>query len=77
MKELDEAVGLWRSVLDEVEEGVHAKERETSWERTRRVQCVVEGLRTVLGEEWVDYAWGSPGEGFVRKEVTDEDRDVE
>ncbi|RAO67073.1 uncharacterized protein BHQ10_003085 [Talaromyces amestolkiae] len=60
VKEVDELVAIYREVLDDVvysDETPSTKSLETA-ESTKLV-------RSILGPEWVDYAWPSPGEGYV------------
>jgi aryl-alcohol dehydrogenase-like predicted oxidoreductase len=60
VREVDDLVAIYREVLDDVvysEEKSSAKSVETA-ELTKLV-------RSILGPEWVDYAWASPGEGYV------------
>lgn len=40
-------------------------DREWSRDRRKRIQTLAEGIRSILGTEWVDYTWPSPGEDFV------------
>ncbi|KAK2765202.1 hypothetical protein FQN54_008901 [Arachnomyces sp. PD_36] len=40
-------------------------DREWSRNRRTRILALSQRIREVLGSEWVDYAWASPGEGFV------------
>lgn len=81
LKELEETMRVWRSVLDGMEEG--GKERavkagrkvdEHVWsvERKGVVRGLVEEIWGVLGE-WKDYAWKSPDEEFLKaREVVGE-----
>ncbi|OJJ42961.1 hypothetical protein ASPZODRAFT_154940 [Penicilliopsis zonata CBS 506.65] len=38
-----------------------------AWSRSRRerILSLTQGIRDILGPEWVDYTWASPGPGFV------------
>ncbi|KAL1968536.1 hypothetical protein VTN77DRAFT_1746 [Rasamsonia byssochlamydoides] len=40
-------------------------DREWSLARRKRIQTLAQGIRSILGDEWVDYAWSSPGPDFV------------
>ena len=40
-------------------------DREWSRNRRTRILALSQRIREMLGPEWVDYAWDSPGEGFV------------
>ncbi|KAL1986811.1 hypothetical protein VTN96DRAFT_5464 [Rasamsonia emersonii] len=40
-------------------------DREWSRARRKRIQDLAQGIRSILGPEWVDYAWPSPGPDFV------------
>lgn len=40
-------------------------DREWSRARRKRIQDLAQGIRSILGPEWVDYAWPSPGLDFV------------
>jgi aryl-alcohol dehydrogenase-like predicted oxidoreductase len=63
LPELEEAVGVWKSILAE-RGGGGARAEEASTEE------LAKGIREVLGT-WKDFAWDSPGSDFVRKEVTE------
>jgi D-arabinose 1-dehydrogenase len=72
--ELEKTMLVWRSILDGLENGqetaVQAGRwyRAWEWSRNRRkaVQILADGVREELGI-WSDFAWASPGEGFVNK----------
>jgi len=72
--ELEKTMLVWRSILDGLENGketaVQAGRwyRAWEWSRNRRkaVQILADGVREELGV-WADFAWASPGEGFVNK----------
>lgn len=72
--ELEKTMLVWRSILDGLEGGeetaVQAGRwyRAWEWSRNRRkaVQILADGVREVMGV-WFDFAWSSPGEGFVNK----------
>ncbi|KAF2021553.1 L-galactose dehydrogenase (L-GalDH) [Aaosphaeria arxii CBS 175.79] len=76
-EELEKTMLVWRSILDGLEGGedtaVRAGRwyRAWEWSRNRRVavQILAEGVQEILGE-WFDYAWESPGEGFVNDKRT-------
>lgn len=40
-------------------------DREWSRSRRKRIQTMSQGIRSLLGEEWYNYAWPSPGPDFV------------
>lgn len=65
LEELQDILEVWKSILC-AEEG-----KEEDAQRRERNRGLVEALRGRLGK-WVDYAWESPGEGFVRVEVEHE-----
>ena len=93
LDELDEIIRVWRSILDgyeerKVDEGGTITpsdgltDREWSLMRRQRIQKLAEGVRKAIGD-WVDFAWASPGEGFVNvpveqkgEEVVDSDEDL-
>ncbi|EAT84715.2 hypothetical protein SNOG_08439 [Parastagonospora nodorum SN15] len=77
-EELEKTMLVWRSILDGLEGGeataVQAGRwyRAWEWSRNRRkaVQILADGVREELGI-WFDYAWDSPGEGFVNQRKRD------
>ena len=74
LDELDETMRVWRSILDGLEDGEQtairsgrgSKDREWSLERQRDVKKLARGVREKIGG-WVDFAWVSPGIGFVNQ----------
>jgi hypothetical protein len=87
LEELDETIRVWRSILDGFEERKIDEEgaitpsdglsdREWSLMRRQRIQDLAEGVRNVIGE-WVNFAWESPGEGFVNVLLPGEGKDGE
>ena len=62
LEELEDTLETWKSILG-AEEG-----REEDEQRRERNRRAVEVVRRGL-DEWVGYAWESPGEGFVRGKV--------
>ncbi|KAF2089925.1 Aldo/keto reductase [Saccharata proteae CBS 121410] len=70
--ELEKTMQVWRSILDGLENGQETADKAGRWRwahewslnRRRAVRLLGEGVRECLGE-WVDYAWESPGDGFV------------
>ncbi|OJD33134.1 l-galactose dehydrogenase (l-) [Diplodia corticola] len=70
--ELDKTMMVWRSILDGLEDGQSVADRAGRWKRAhewslnrkRAVQMLAEGVQECLAD-WVDYAWDSPGDGFV------------
>ncbi|KAF8451321.1 NADP-dependent oxidoreductase domain-containing protein [Terfezia claveryi] len=65
LEELQDMLEVWKSILG-AEEG-----REEDAQKREMNRGLVEALRVRLGK-WIDYAWESPGEGFVRVEVEHE-----
>lgn len=69
--ELDETFRVFRSVV----EGLNPKPRSPAtaaaheWSLARRaaVQALVERMWAVLGPEWKDYSWRSPGPGYANQ----------
>jgi hypothetical protein len=76
--ELEKTMLVWRSILDGLEGGeqtaVQAGRwyRAWEWSRNRRkaVQILADGVREELGV-WSDFAWSSPGEGYVNQRKKD------
>ncbi|MCJ1338005.1 hypothetical protein MMC09_003289 [Bachmanniomyces sp. S44760] len=74
LDELDETMHVWRSILDGLEDGEKTatdsgrgvNDRKWSLQRQREVENRAEGIRQILGS-WIDFAWPSPGPGFVNK----------
>ncbi|KAJ9621354.1 hypothetical protein H2203_007406 [Taxawa tesnikishii (nom. ined.)] len=72
--ELQKTIQVWRSILDGLENGeqtaMHAgrwkRDHEWSLNRRRAVEILADGIQEQLGE-YLDYAWDSPGKGFVNK----------
>ncbi|KAF1829051.1 Aldo/keto reductase [Decorospora gaudefroyi] len=72
--ELEKTMLVWRSILDGLEGGqetaVQAGRWYRAWEwstnRRKAVQILAEGVQEVLGEGF-NYAWASPGPGYVNK----------
>lgn len=67
LRELDETITVWRSVVDGLDGATHAAEkekREWSLKRSKQVQDLALGVQDILGS-WKDYAWASPDEGYV------------
>jgi diketogulonate reductase-like aldo/keto reductase len=70
--ELKKTLMVWRSILDGLENGQTIatqagrwdKAHEWSLNRRQAVRLLANGVKDVLGR-WVDFAWDSPGEGFV------------
>jgi D-arabinose 1-dehydrogenase len=71
--ELDETMGVWRSILDGLEHGKETAiaagrwegERDWSLRRRAEIQRHSKGVRKVLGR-WVDHTWPSPDASFRR-----------
>lgn len=65
--ELEETLRVWNSILDGL--GVHPgalpRDRDLSHARQQQILTLVQGIRDILGEDWVDYAWSSPSADFV------------
>ncbi|ETI22874.1 hypothetical protein G647_06951 [Cladophialophora carrionii CBS 160.54] len=81
MEELDETLRVWRSVLDgladdlDVEPGTitpseAVSDHEWSLARRQTIRELAKGIRKVIGDQWVDYAWASPDPGFVNLKKT-------
>ena len=72
--ELEKTMLVWRSILDGLEGGEETSVqagrwyRAWEWSRNRRkaVQILADGVREELGV-WFNYAWASPGVGYVNK----------
>jgi aryl-alcohol dehydrogenase-like predicted oxidoreductase len=70
--ELKKTLMVWRSILDGLENGQTIatqagrwdKAHEWSLNRRQAVRLLANGVKDVLSE-WIDFAWKSPGEGFV------------
>lgn len=60
VQEVDEFVAIYRKVLDDV---VYSGESLTA--RSVETTELAGLVRSILGPEWVDYAWASPWEGYV------------
>jgi aryl-alcohol dehydrogenase-like predicted oxidoreductase len=77
--ELEKTMLVWRSILDGLEGGeetaVQAGRWYRAWEwsrnRQKAVQILADGVREELGV-WFDFAWASPGEGYVNQREKDE-----
>ncbi|KAL9112995.1 MAG: hypothetical protein Q9227_002860 [Pyrenula ochraceoflavens] len=92
LEELDETLRIYRSVLDGLADDLDQEtgtitpsdaltDHEWSLRRRQAIRGLAKGIRGLLGE-WVDFAWESPGKGFVNERTTprlieDEDLDVE
>ena len=69
--ELDETMRVWSSVLDGLPvpgREVAEDKREWSLEMRKDVDKLAQGVWEIL-EEWKDYAWPSPDEGYVNIRV--------
>ena len=80
LEELHETMRVWNSVLDgiaddlDIEPGAMTPndavaDHEWSLQRRQRIRTLAQGIRKVLGA-WKDFAWQSPGEGFVNQRKT-------
>lgn len=81
LEELDETLRIWRSVLDGIadEDFDHdtgtitprdaLTDHEWSLRRRQSIRALAKGITSLLGE-WVNYAWESPGKGFVNERKT-------
>ena len=76
LEELNETMRVWRSVLDGVADDSDPRpgnitppngvtDHEWSLTRRKRIQELAKGVREVIGDEWVDFAWASPDPGFL------------
>ena len=71
--ELDETMGVWRSVLDGLEHGEEiavksgrgTSDREWSLKRQKQVSEIAVDVRRILGKH-LDHAWASPPPGFKK-----------
>lgn len=72
--ELEKTMQVWRSILDGLENGEETarlagrwkRDHEWSMNRKRAVQIMADGIQEHL-DEYLDYAWDSPGKDFVNK----------
>lgn len=72
--ELEKTMQVWRSILDGLENGEETARRAGRWKRDhewslnrqRAVQILADGIREHL-DEWLDYAWDSPGKDYINK----------
>lgn len=72
--ELEKTMQVWRSILDGLENGEETARRAGRWKRDhewslnrqKAVQIIADGIREHL-DEFLDYAWDSPGKDFKRK----------
>lgn len=64
--ELNETLRVWHSILDGLDDNTAAS-GDANWSRARRQQILTlaQGIQSILGSEWVDYAWASPSPDFV------------
>lgn len=70
--ELEKTMQVWRSILDGREDGAETARRAGRWKRdhewscnrARAVAILADGIREHL-DEYLDFAWASPGPGFV------------
>ncbi|KIW19560.1 hypothetical protein PV08_00133 [Exophiala spinifera] len=76
VEELDETMRVWRSVLDGLADDPDAEpgtitpsdavtDHEWSLWRRQNIRVLAKGIRTVIGQQWVDFTWPSPDPGFV------------
>lgn len=65
IEELNETLRVWHSILDGLD--TEPASDDANWSRARRQQILTlaQGIQSILGSEWMDYAWESPGQGFV------------
>lgn len=65
--ELEETLRVWNSILDGVGGNPGARDSGREWSLARRqeILSLAQGIRDILGEDWVDYAWASPSAEFV------------
>lgn len=75
LEELKDTLGVYKSILAAAEQGEGSEEDVRKKEEVFRIVQELRG--SVLGREWVDYAWESPGPDFVRGEVQPEKVEVE
>jgi len=83
IEELDETMRVWRSVLDGLADDLDAEpgtitpsdavtDHEWSLWRRQNIRVLAKGIRQVIGQQWVDYAWPSPDPGFVARSPASE-----
>jgi hypothetical protein len=83
IEELDETMRVWRSVLDGLADDLDAEpgtitpsdavtDHEWSLWRRQNIRVLAKGIRQVIGQQWVDYAWPSPDPGFVARSPSSE-----
>ncbi|CAK4032774.1 D-arabinose 1-dehydrogenase [Lecanosticta acicola] len=74
LSELEKTMQVWRSILDGLENGAETARLAGRWERDhewslnrqRAVQILADGIQEHL-DEYLDFTWDSPPEGFVNK----------
>ncbi|KAI9732525.1 MAG: hypothetical protein M1834_003860 [Cirrosporium novae-zelandiae] len=79
IEELHETMRVWRSILDGMEDGKETaikagravSDHNWSLQRKKQIQDLTVGARKILGK-YVDFAWDSPGGGFVNKRKKDD-----
>ncbi|PYI29122.1 putative L-galactose dehydrogenase (L-GalDH) [Aspergillus indologenus CBS 114.80] len=73
-RELDETLSVWRSILDGLEDGQDKQQQQQqqqqtpsdgSRDRRHRIAYLAQQIQAILGPDWVDYTWASPGPDFV------------
>jgi hypothetical protein len=79
--ELEKTMQVWRSILDGLENGEETARRAGRWtrdhewslNRQRAVQIIADGIREHL-DEWLDFAWASPGQDYVKKKAAEREK---
>lgn len=80
LRELDETMRVWRSILDGLEGGRETAIQAGRWEgdhewslkRRNEIRAIAESLWEKFGE-WRDFAWASPGKDYVRVHPAEEE----
>lgn len=68
LRELEETFTEWDGVLDLLPYTEEEKESTEQGQRQSGILRLVEGaMWPTLGDEWLDYAWASPGEGYANQ----------
>ncbi|KAL1885790.1 hypothetical protein Plec18167_001285 [Paecilomyces lecythidis] len=79
LDELNETLRVWHSIVDGLEDKSNDDEQapiptpsdglitDREWSRNRRqvIESLAAQIQSILGSQWVDYTWASPGPGFV------------
>ncbi|PYH43409.1 D-arabinose 1-dehydrogenase (NAD(P)(+)) ARA2 [Aspergillus saccharolyticus JOP 1030-1] len=68
--ELDETLRVWRSIVDGLDSGEDEQPQSSAGLKSEglvsdRISSLAQQVQAILGSEWVDYTWASPGSDFV------------